>query len=174
MQKINIVIFLLFLFFLSACDNPSDNYGTPGAYIEGSTFIHTAIKFYISYPSTWLMTMDTSVDGVHYDLYAKKPLTDSVISTITIVKGISTRRTDSIIAAEEEKLKRSLENYTTVSKVGGSLSYNYKVAGVLYIGEKLFTIKGEYLVIISFSILAYPFTDTGITIRDILLSRKFE
>jgi hypothetical protein len=174
LKKISIVIFLPLLLFLAVCDNPSDNGGTPGAYIEGSTFIHPGIKFSITYPSTWLMTMDTTVDGKFYDLYAKMPNTDSVVSMITIIKGINTRRTDSIMTAEEEKLKQSLENYTMVSKIGDLLAYNYNVAGVLYIGEKLFTIKGEYLVVISFSIIAYPFTETAIAIRDILLSRKFE
>jgi hypothetical protein len=174
MQKIFIVIFLPLLFFLTACDNPTDNGGASGAYIEGSTFIHPAIKFSITYPSTWLMTLDTSIDGVHYDLYVKKPLTDSVISTITIIKGITTRYTDSILTAEERILSQSLEDYNTVSKTGGVLGYNYSDGGVLKIGQKVFSIKGEYLVILCNILLANPSMENVLAARDIIISMKFE
>jgi len=175
------MLFFIPIFAIS-CNNPSGNDNGSTAYIENNKYINTDIKFSVVFPSSWLLTMDTTVGSTRYNLFARKPATDSVIFAIIIIKGITEFNIDSIMSRENRALSLSLENYsiTVMSNVGipntvsGMLGFTYTANGKRFNDGKTFSVKEKNEVIFYSSLIADPFIETAIAIRDIIGSIKFE
>ena len=164
-----------------SCDNQPNGSSAKTCYIENNRYINTDIKFDITFPQSWVLTLDTTINNKKYDLFGGKPHADSIIFLLQTIKNVAEKNYDSIMNADERSLKASLENYSTLLKttcaqdnlVCGCFQYSFSANGNIYTDMKVFALKGNDEIIFRFSLISPASSENGIEMRDILTSINF-